>query len=87
LNDQLGFEVFPNPAGTDVTVLLHGEHQEGETEIIFTDLNGKEVKRIIYTEQAGKLMTVDLRNLEPGVYVVRMLNTLSNDQFMRLIKQ
>jgi hypothetical protein len=45
------------------------------------------VKRIIYTEQAGKLMTVDLRNLEPGVYVVRMLNTLSNDQFMRLIKQ
>jgi hypothetical protein len=87
LNDQLGFEVFPNPAGTDVTVLLHGEHQEGETSIQITDINGKEVKKIFYNQQVGKLMTVDLRNLEPGVYVVRMLNTLSNDQFIRLIKQ
>jgi hypothetical protein len=86
LNDQLGFEVFPNPAGTEVTVLLHGEHQEEETEVIFTDLNGKEVKRIIYTEQAGKLMTVDLRNLEPGVYLVRLITSDTNDRFVRLIK-
>ena len=86
-NDELGFEVFPNPAGTDVTVLLHGEHETGGTEIIFTDINGKEVKRIVYNEQTGKLMTVDLRNLEPGVYLVRLLTEDSNDQFIRLIKQ
>ncbi len=87
LNDQLGFEMFPNPAGTDVTVLLHGEHQTGETEIVFTDLNGKEVKRIIYNEQTGKMMSVDLRNLEPGVYLVRLITGDTNDQFVRLIKQ
>ena len=86
-NDELGFEVFPNPAGTDVTVLLHGEHETGLTEIIFTDINGKEVKKIVYNEQTGKLMTVDLRNIEPGVYLVRLLTKDSNEQFIRLIKQ
>ena len=86
LNGTEGFELFPNPAGTDVTVLLHGEHQVGETNIIFTDINGKEVKKVVYNEQTGKLMTIDLRNLEPGVYIVQMLNTNSNDQFVRLIK-
>jgi hypothetical protein len=87
LNDQLGFEVFPNPAGTNVTVLLHGEHQEGETSIHITDINGKEVKTIFYSEQVGKLISVDLRNLEQGVYVVRLVNGEENNQFVRLVKQ
>jgi hypothetical protein len=87
LSEQLDFEVFPNPAGTDVTVLLHGEHQEGETSIHITDINGKEVKTILYSEQVGKLISVDLRNLEQGVYIVRLVNGEENNQFVRLVKQ
>jgi hypothetical protein len=87
LNEQLDFEVFPNPAGTDVTVVLHGEHQEGETSIHITDINGKEVKTIFYSEQVGKLISVDLRNLEQGIYIVRLVNGEENNQFVRLIKQ
>jgi len=87
LSNEKGFELFPNPAGTDVTVLLHGEHQVGETNIIFTDINGKEVKKVVYNEQTGKLMTIDLRNLEPGVYIVRLMSGNESNQFVRLIKQ
>jgi hypothetical protein len=87
LNDQLSFEVFPNPAGTEVTVLLLGEHLQGETSIQITDINGKEIKTIFYSEQVGKLISVDLRNLEQGVYIVRLVNGEENNQFVRLIKQ
>jgi hypothetical protein len=87
LNEQLDFEVFPNPAGNEVTVLLHGDHQEGETSIHITDINGKEVKTIFYSEQVGKLISVDLRNLEQGIYFVRLVNGEENNQFVRLIKQ
>jgi hypothetical protein len=87
LSEQLDFEVFPNPAGNEVTVLLHGEHQEGQTSIHITDINGKEVKTIFYSEQVGKLISVDLRNLEQGVYIVRLVNGEENNQFVRLVKQ
>lgn len=87
LNDQLGFDVFPNPAGTEVTVLLYGEHQDGVSEIIFSDINGKEVKKMTYNEGNGKLMKVDLSNFESGVYLVRLVSGISTDQFVRLIKQ
>lgn len=81
-----GLELFPNPAGTEVSLLLHGDYAEG-TEVIFTDMHGKEVKKIIYSESVGKLMIVDLRNLEPGVYLVKVKSHVSNSQFVRLIKQ
>lgn len=80
-----GFELFPNPAGSEVSILLHGEFEDG-TEITFTDMNGKEVKKIHYHESAGKLMNVDLRNLEPGVYIVKLEGIVSN-LFVRLVKQ
>jgi hypothetical protein len=86
LSNNNGLELFPNPVGTDVTVLLHGEFVDG-TQVIFSDINGKEVKKITYKEQSGKLITVDLRNLEPGVYLVRMIDGDTNSQFVRLVKQ
>lgn len=87
LNLQNTFEIFPNPAGTDVTVLLNGVQLNEETILIFSDINGKEVKRIVCDEQKGKLMTIDLRNLESGIYFVRLLNNDLNGQIVRLIKE
>lgn len=87
LNLQNTFEIFPNPAGTDVTVLLNGNQLNEETILIFSDINGKEVKRIVCDEQKGKLMTIDLRNLESGIYFVRLLNKDLNGQIVRLIKE
>lgn len=86
LVDQNSFELFPNPAETDVTILLNGDFEDG-TEILFTDLNGKEVKKISYDEKSGKLLNVDLRDLETGIYIVRLLSNDSTNQFVRLVKQ
>lgn len=88
LSNRNGFELFPNPAGTEVTILLTGsDYAEDRTAIVFYDLHGKELERIEYKESAGKLMSVDLRSFETGVYLVRLINGDKNDEFIRLIKQ
>jgi hypothetical protein len=87
LTDQIGFELFPNPAGTDVTVLLHGDYESGIVQLVFTDMNGKEVKKILFEDDMSQLISIDLRNLEPGVYIVRLIDGETNSQFVRLVKQ
>jgi hypothetical protein len=80
------WEVFPNPAGNEVTILLKGDYTTTESQIRITDINGQEIQ-VIHNDHQGQLITVDLRSYAPGVYVVRLMNGEQNDQFMRLIKQ
>ncbi|MES2798869.1 MAG: T9SS type A sorting domain-containing protein [Bacteroidota bacterium] len=85
-NDMLGMELFPNPASDLVNVLLHDDITN-ETSIVFTDVQGKEVKRIICNEQIGKLYTVDLTGMNPGVYIVRLMDGKANGEFVRFVKR
>jgi len=82
---QNSWEVFPNPAGNEVTILLKGDFAAESTQIHITDINGKSM-HVIQHEQ-GQLITVDLRAYAPGVYIVRLVNGENNDKFIRLIKQ
>jgi len=84
-SDQNSFALFPNPAREEVTILLNDEYSD-ETLLIFNDINGKVVKTVNCHEQSSKLITVDIRDLLPGVYLVRMMDG-ENNQFSRLIKQ
>jgi len=82
---QNSWEVFPNPAGSEVTILLKGDFAAESTQIHITDINGKSMQ-VIQHEQ-GQLITVDLRAYAPGVYIVRLMDGKNNDQFVRLVKQ
>jgi subtilisin-like proprotein convertase family protein len=87
LQAENGFELFPNPAGTDVTLVLHGQFNKENLKVIFTDMNGKEVKNINYNDQDGKIMSIDIEQLQPGMYIVKLIDGDTNSQFVRLIKQ
>ncbi|MES2800093.1 MAG: T9SS type A sorting domain-containing protein [Bacteroidota bacterium] len=82
----IGMELFPNPASSQVNIVVHGD-VDASTSIVFTDMQGKEVRKIVYDEKAGKLYTVDIENLTPGVYVVSLLNGNSTNQFVRFVKR
>jgi hypothetical protein len=82
---QNSWEVFPNPAGSEVTILLKGDFAAESTQIHIADINGKSMQ-VIQHEQ-GQLITVDLRSYAPGVYIVRLMDGEQNNQFVRLVKQ
>jgi hypothetical protein len=82
---QNSWEVFPNPAGNEVTILLKGDYAAEFTQIHITDINGKSMQVIQYEQ--GQLITVDLRSYAPGVYIVRLKDGEQNNQFVRLVKQ
>ena len=50
-------------------------------------MNGKEVKNINYKDQEGKIMSIDIEQLEPGMYIVKLIDGDITSQFVRLVKQ
>jgi len=85
-SDQNSFALFPNPAREEVTILLNDEYSK-ETLLIFTDMSGKEIYKQDFHDQKGKLLTINIGNFEPGVYLVRLIDGDTNSQFERLVKQ
>jgi hypothetical protein len=78
-------ETWPNPARDAVSIRLAIRHENGNDELglgaerknrfeirIFT-ASGSECRRMVYTvEQLGSPVAIETRNLQPGVYFVRM---------------
>jgi hypothetical protein len=85
--DLIGFDVHPNPAGSNVTIVLYGEIPEGSTSLSFFDIQGKEVKKINYSKETGKLLNVDLEGMATGCYIIKMVSGDKIIQPVRLIKQ
>jgi hypothetical protein len=75
-----GFELYPNPTRTSVAISWTAK---GETSIVLTDLNGKE---LFHTSTQNSNCAMDLTNFAPGVYIVTLQN---GDQILteRIIKQ
>lgn len=87
LSGENGFVLFPNPAGEHVTIQLNGAFDDESTYLSFEDMNGKIIKKIMYSEQTGKLLNIDIKDFAPGVYVVRLIIGSENTQVLRLIKE
>lgn len=66
-------QAAPNPA-TGATTLMVSLPEAGHVQIALYDINGREVKRILNTQQlAGNFeAAVDVSDLVPGLYIVRM---------------
>ena len=87
LSDETGFSINPNPAEAMVAIELYGDFSNENTHFSFTDLNGKLIKRIDYHASNGKVLNVDLDELAPGCYLIRMVTDDQTVQMERLIKK
>ncbi len=63
--------VFPNPASSTIAILFNKEQQDDVT-LIFRDMNGKIIQELTHTKNSGKLTTMDVSNMAPGVYTIEM---------------
>lgn len=69
-NKESFFDIFPNPAVNEVTVLFQENTVlNGNIEIL--DLSGKQVYSITTDDKNGK-STISTANLSPGVYLVKI---------------
>ncbi len=59
--------LYPNPASERVTITLSGN--DGEVECTILDVDGKQVLQSYFT---GNEAVLDLSNLRPGMYVLRL---------------
>jgi hypothetical protein len=82
-NNALNMTVYPNPAGTYITIDLMKE-QDDESYVAFFDVGGKVIKKIKCVNQ---LMYIDINELESGCYIVRLFNHNDFSQNARFIKQ
>jgi hypothetical protein len=84
---EIGFLAHPNPTSAEITVTMFGELDESSTVISFFDVQGKEVKKIQYTKETGRIITVDLEGLATGCYIIQMRSGDEIMQPIRIIKQ
>jgi hypothetical protein len=67
--------VYPNPASNAINISYNNHSYSGETEVDIVDLKGQIVKSIRLNEIE---QTLDISELESGVYFVRLSNSREN---------
>ncbi|NOQ75478.1 MAG: T9SS type A sorting domain-containing protein [Crocinitomix sp.] len=74
--NEFGISLYPNPAQNQITIA--SANNVLMSNLIITDLAGK----IVYSEliQTNGNSTIDLANLEKGIYVVTLIDPLVNEQ-------
>ncbi|GAB4289579.1 MAG: hypothetical protein Kow0068_15120 [Marinilabiliales bacterium] len=77
-------KLYPNPAKEEITVRT--EHADIKIKTIeLTDINGKTLKSIYSIPTSGEIL-IDIKNLEKGVYIVK-IKTKDNYFVKRFVKQ
>ncbi|MBE0637600.1 MAG: T9SS type A sorting domain-containing protein, partial [Bacteroidales bacterium] len=66
-SDPLNVEIYPNPAGDLVTILIPGN--EGKVNFTITEIDGRLIEQSSFT---GDETTLDVRHFKPGLYVIRL---------------
>ncbi len=71
--------VYPNPATTIVNAAINSISNDKLT-IIITDINGKIVaKRIENIKVGNNIITVDIRSLASGTYILKAISESNSD--------
>jgi hypothetical protein len=71
--------VYPNP--TAGVLFINNEASAELYSYMVTDLNGRTVVRELNGVAGSKVTEVNLRNLNPGMYLVRVYNTTGERTF------
>jgi photosystem II stability/assembly factor-like uncharacterized protein len=72
LSDGNAMRVYPNPA-TDLCHVAVKGLDHGTAEINLYDMMGREVLHQQYPTDGDELITIDIKNLKPGVYFLRLV--------------
>lgn len=80
-NATFGFSILPNPSKDEINILLFGVIENSSLEII-----SAEGKTIMNKNISTQSSSVDISELAPGVYFVRMTNR-EQVKFVKLIKR
>lgn len=87
------FSLFPNPASNMIQMNLRSSVQFNKAKVLFMDNSGKTVKELsIMPGEAISKMTLDIRDLYPGLYTVAVFLEQSSKtdnvqlQLVKLIK-
>ena len=78
--------ISPNPAVSDVHILIEGNEFEVKTISIFSII-GNEVLSQSYTQSSTKAIELNVRNLKKGKYMVRVTFGDGSSEVATLIKQ
>jgi hypothetical protein len=71
-NDQeIAFEIFPNPANDVVTIKTDRQHQGEIFDVVITDMQGREVKNVQHNN--SQPLQVNTSDLPSGIYMVRII--------------
>ncbi len=85
--DELAMEsvtVYPNPANNDL--FINAGELEGTYKVVVRDMNGRDV--IVPADQLSKdkVMTISVRDLEPGMYFINISNETNLKVFKVIVE-
>ncbi|MEO8210836.1 MAG: T9SS type A sorting domain-containing protein, partial [bacterium] len=81
------FKIFPNPVENDISMTYYSE-QPARGEIFIYDIYGKVLSRTKYKSIYGENKTsINVVDLQPGVYCIGVKNESGNKVFYKFIKQ
>jgi hypothetical protein len=70
-------EIYPNPSKGIVNVVLPAD--AGVADVIVSDMRGNRVQHL----KGTALRTITLNPLQPGIYMVRVINKLTGDEYAK----
>ncbi|SEN09895.1 T9SS type A sorting domain-containing protein [Niastella yeongjuensis] len=83
-NAATSITVYPNPVVSDLRITVASNWQDKAMHIQVLNANGENVLQY-YSPRASQTESISVRNLKPGVYIVRVLNGAETAQ-QRFIK-
>ncbi|MBC7626960.1 T9SS type A sorting domain-containing protein [Ferruginibacter sp.] len=83
-NELFSINLSPNPATNILNIKLNGLNENATVQII--DANGIKLKETLFAPGNGASAAVDINNLSPGIYNVR-LQTISRVVVLKFIKE
>lgn len=84
---ESGFNVFPNPSSSEVTISIYGINETEETFISFYNVEGKLIKKIACNNLSNQMLYVDVSELATGCYFVQLIQGGENIQNIKWVKQ
>lgn len=81
---ELGFNLFPNPAGDEIYIELNNSKNEG-FDLKICDINGRIIK-ILNMKEEGNKLSIPVRGLSPGVYIITVTgkHSTGSQRFVKL---
>ena len=81
-------EVYPNPANKDVT-LSYLLEKDANVELIITDMLGNEIRHIHCSKRSkgNHDEIIDISNLTPGIYILKVRTTDGKEYTERIVKE